>query len=82
MLIYEQHEEEEMAEAITRILEDSTGKKVLRFDITAENVDCDTLEAIVVFKDGSILDAELLVQRIKGRLACRVRGNFIRKAQE
>lgn len=75
MKIYYQTNEEEIEEAITRALCEITGKEVFAIRIIGENKK--TLDTIIVFKDKSVLMAEVFIEKIDGQLAARVRGNYI-----
>lgn len=75
MNLYEMEDQEDIAEAIIRSLEQDADKKVftIRF---LNNLD-DGLETLIVFEDRTVLLGMVTVKEIKGKLACRIRGNYI-----
>lgn len=75
MNIFNQEEDEDVVEAITRSLEEGTKKKIFTFKVL-DRMD-DNLESIVVFEDKSVLLANISVYTIDGNLACRMQGNYI-----
>jgi hypothetical protein len=75
MNIYELGDKEEIADALIQMMEQQTQKKVFTLRVIGEN-DA-TLETVVVFDDKSVLMGKIFVQSVKGKLACRIQGNFI-----
>jgi peptidyl-tRNA hydrolase len=75
MNIYELGDKEEIADVLIQMMEQQTQKKVFTLRVIGEN-DA-TLETVVVFDDKSVLKGKIFVQNVKGKLACRIQGNFI-----
>jgi hypothetical protein len=75
MKIYELGDKEEIAEALTRMIETDTDKKIFTMRIIGENEA--SLESIIIFEDKSVLMGKISVQQVKGKLAARMQGNFI-----
>lgn len=75
MKIYELGDKEEIAEALTRMIETDTKKKIFTMRIIGENEA--SLESIIIFEDKSVLMGKISVQQVKGKLAARMQGNFI-----
>lgn len=75
MKIYELGDKEEIADALTRMLETDAGKKIFTMRIIGENEA--SLESIIIFEDKSVLMGKISVQTIKGKLAARMQGNWI-----
>jgi hypothetical protein len=73
--IHELGEDEDIIEGLTKLVEADTGKEVFTMRVLGEKTI--TLEIVVVFKDKSILFGEISTGYIKGRLACRLKGNWI-----
>lgn len=72
---YQMEHDEEIIDAITRMLEEQTGQKI--FTIRVEQAEEDNLQAIVVMEDKSILKGFISVQTIDGKLACRMQLNYM-----
>lgn len=75
MKIYDVNDQEDIAEALTRSLEEQTNSKVFTMRIVGEKKD--TLEAFVVFENKAVLFGKINVELIKGQIACRIRGNWL-----
>jgi L-amino acid N-acyltransferase YncA len=75
MRIYEQGNKEEIAEALTKMLEKDAGKKIFTMRIVGETQE--GLEVIVIFEDKSVLMGIISVQTIQGKLAARIQANYI-----
>lgn len=75
MKLYEQHSEEDLAEAITRTLESASGKKVKNIQIIGDT-NAEIL-ANIFFTDNSVLNGFITIEKINGQLAARIRGNYI-----
>lgn len=72
---YQMERDEEITEAITRMLEEQTGQKI--FTMRVEQEEEDNLQTIVVMEDKSVLKGLISVQTIDGKLACRMQLNYI-----
>lgn len=75
MKIGYQGKDEDIVDALTGMLEQETGNKIFTLKIL-DHVD-DRLDAIVVFDDKSVLQAEITVETLDGKLAARMKGNWI-----
>lgn len=75
MKIIETDEQDDVVEAIIQTLEQETGNKIFTLRILDRNEE--GLETIVVFEDKSVLMTLINVETINGKLACRMRGNYI-----
>lgn len=79
MNIYELNDEEinedKIVEAMIETLERDTGNKV--FTIRVVDRVKDKLESLIVFEDKSVLMGEISVEIIGGKMACRIKGNYI-----
>lgn len=75
MKVYEAHSEKEIIEVMTKALEERTKSKVFTMSILGDLEDA--IEAIVVFENKKILMGKIFVTTYKGKVACRIQGNFI-----
>ena len=75
MKIYEIKNKEDMADALLQMLEQETGERIFTLRIIEEFDDA--LETIVIFEDKRILLGKIGVQEINGKLAFRMKANFI-----
>lgn len=66
----------DIAEQIIKSLEKDTGQKVFTARVL-ESIDDENIEMLIVFEDKSVLMAFITVQEIDGKLATRLRGNFL-----
>jgi hydrogenase maturation factor len=78
MKIYEQNDQE-LGDFINQTIEKEAGKKVFTIIFTNKGNDAqkDILDALIVFEDKSVLEAMIFIEKIKGRLAARITGNYI-----
>ncbi len=74
---FDQAPDEEITEAITRMLEKETGQKI--FTMRVEQVEADdlALDTIVVMEDKSVLKGLISIQTIDGKMACRMQLNYV-----
>lgn len=75
MNIYETTEHEDVVKALTDTLEKETGNTIFTIRILDEGEE--GLDTIVVFNDQSVLRTWIQVQTVNGRLAMRMRGNYL-----
>ena len=75
MEIYEAHSEKEIIETLTKSLEEKTRSKIFTIRILGDLEDA--IEAVVVFENKKILMGRIFVTTYKGKIACRIQGNFI-----
>jgi hypothetical protein len=75
MKIYEAHSEKEILNIMTKSLEEQTKSKIFTMSILAELEDA--IEAVVVFENKKILMGRIFLTTYRGRIACRIQGNFI-----
>jgi len=75
MKIYNVHDEEEIVEVLTKSLEEKTKSKIFTMRILGDLED--EIEAVVVFENKKVLMGRIFVTTYKGKLACRIQGNFI-----
>lgn len=74
--IYEQGNQD-IVDALTQTLEKETGTKIFTLRILDDINEEEGFEAIVVFEDKSVLMTLFTVQTINGKIALRMRGNYI-----
>jgi hypothetical protein len=72
---FEPKDDEEVIEALMRIIEEDTGKEIFTMRVI-DHTD-DGLESIIVFKDESIIMGTIKVHMIGGKMALRMQANFI-----
>ena len=74
-----QDKEEDIVDALSRMLEQETGQKIftLRVIDNQEKEESEVIETLVVFENKSILNAFISIQTIEGKLAARMQGNYI-----
>lgn len=78
MNFYCQTENDDLAKTIIRSLEEETGNKIFTIFFTRKQPDEKKLAAYVVFKNKDILEMEITVENIEGKLtAARMRGNYL-----
>jgi len=75
MKIYNVHDEEEIVEVLTKSLEEKTKSKIFTMRILGDLED--EIEAVVVFENKKVLMGRIFVTTYRGKLACRIQGNFI-----
>lgn len=75
MKMYKQHSHENIADAITRTIEQDASKKIFTLAITGDNDE--GLDVIIVFEDKSILLSFVSIMEHEGQLAARIRGNYV-----
>lgn len=75
MNIYEMEKDEDLVESLLEMVEKNTGKKIFTMKVL-DQVD-EGLDVIIAFEDKSILKGLISTQEIDGRMACRVRGNYL-----
>jgi hypothetical protein len=67
----------DIAETITEVLEHEAGKEIFTLRILDKNVDDQSIQMVIVFKDKSVLMANVTVPIVGNRLAVQLQGNFI-----
>ena len=75
MKVYEAHREKEIIEVMTKALEERTKSKIFTMSILGDLEDA--IEAIVVFENKKILMGKIFITTYRGKIACRIQGNFI-----
>jgi hypothetical protein len=75
MKVYEAHDEKEIMEVLTKALEEKTKSKIFTMSILGDLEDA--IEAVVVFENKKILMGKIFVTTYRGKVACRIQGNFI-----
>lgn len=75
MKIYDVQNEEEIVEVLTKSLEEKTKSKIFTMRILGDFED--GIEAVVVFENKKVLMGKIHVTTYRGKLACRIQGNFI-----
>lgn len=75
MNIYQAENEEDFVDSLIQMMEQDTGKKIFTMRVLEHTVQ--GLDALIVFEDKSILQGQIKVGSIKGKLAIRMQGNYI-----
>jgi|1185.fasta_scaffold924705_1 hypothetical protein len=75
MKIYNVQDEEEIVEVLTKSLEEKTKSKIFTMRILGDFEN--EIEAFVVFENKKVLMGRIFVTTHKGKIACRIQGNFI-----
>lgn len=75
MKLYEPENDEDFLDAITNTIEKDTDKKIFTLRVLSE--DEKGLDTIIIFEDRSVLMGKISIQTIRGKLACRLQGDWI-----
>jgi hypothetical protein len=75
MKIYEANNQADLEDELFKIIERNCEKELSTVQIIGESDD--DLEAIAVFKDESTFMCKIMLQKVDGKMASGVRGNFI-----
>lgn len=75
MKVYEAHSEKEIMEVMTKALEEKAESKIFTMRIFGDLEDA--IEVVVVFENEKILMGLIHVTTYKGKIACRIQGNFL-----
>jgi hypothetical protein len=76
MRIFDQ-ESPNLGESIIESIELETQKEIFALSILDKNKEETELETIIVFTDRMILLAKITIEEIGGKLATRIKGNFV-----
>lgn len=78
MNMYRPSEKQDIVEGILEMMEKDTGKKVFTIRVLGDTDGNEhAIDVIVVFKDQCIMMGHLIAEKIQGKLAIRVQGDFI-----
>lgn len=74
---YIQDQDADIVEAVIQTLERDAGQKIFTMKIVGENEKEHSLEFIAAFESKMMMIGFIFCEQIKGRLAIRVKGNFL-----
>jgi len=74
---YIQNQDEDIVEAVIKTLERDSGQKIFTMRITGENKKENALEFVAAFETKNMMIGIIKCHYIKGRLAMKVKGNFL-----
>lgn len=75
MKLYEAYDDNEIVDVLTKTLEEKAESTIFTFRTLGEVEDA--LEMVVIFENRMVFMGLIYVTGYKGKLACRVQGNFI-----
>lgn len=78
MDIYELKENEDVIDALTRMIEKDSEKKIFTIRVVGDELEeKNEIEVVIVFEDKEILWGFITIEEVNGKMACRIRGNYL-----
>lgn len=78
MDIYELKENEDVIDALTRMIENDSEKKIFTIRVVGNELEeKNEIEVVIVFEDKEILWGFITIEEVNGKMACRIRGNYL-----